>query len=278
MYVSMIELMKDAYKNHYCIPATAVENEHTVRACIMAAEEKNSPIILISLFKTNPDICEFGRIVKDIAMKSKVPVAMCQDHGGTYEEAMWAIHAGFTDIMVDRSTLPFEENAAQVKELVKAAHAVGMGVEAELGHVVIGDDGLGVFTIPSEAKKFVEETGVDALAVSIGTTHGQYKGTPHLKFDLLKELTDTLDLPLVLHGGSGTGDENLKKASTMGIAKLNLSNDLKRSAIRKLTSNPDLMGMGAYQMYPLLTEGYKEEVMRYMDITGSTGKADNFKF
>ena len=99
-----------------------------------------------------------------------------------------------------------------------------------------------------------------------------------MKFDLLKELTDTLDLPLVLHGGSGTGDENLKKASTMGIAKLNLSNDLKRSAIRKLTSNPDLMGMGAYQMYPLLTEGYKEEVMRYMDITGSTGKADNFKF
>ena len=267
MYVSMIELMKDADKNHYCIPATAVENEHTVRACIMAAEEKNYP-----------DICEFGRIVKDIAMKSKVPVAMCQDHGGTYEEAMWAIHAGFTDIMVDRSTLPFEENAAQVKELVKAAHAVGMGVEAELGHVGMGDDGLGVFTIPSEAKKFVEETGVDALAVSIGTTHGQYKGTPHLKFDLLKELTDTLDLPLVLHGGSGTGDENLKKASTMGIAKLNLSNDLKRSAIRKLTSNPDLMGMGAYQMYPLLTEGYKEEVMRYMDITGSTGKADNFKF
>lgn len=277
MYVSMIKLMKDAVRNHYCILGCAVENEHTVRACIMAAEEKNSPIILISLYKVNPDICLFGRIVEYMARKAKVPVAMCQDHGGTYREAMWAIHAGFTDIMVDRSTLPFEENVAQVKELVKAAHAVDMGVEAELGHVGVGDDGLGVFTIPSEAKKFVEETGVDALAISIGTTHGQYKGTPHLEFKLLDELRKTLNIPLVLHGGSGTGEENLRKASAMGIAKLNLSNDLKRSAIRKLISNNDLMGMGAYQMYPLLTQGYKEEVMRYMDITGSTGKADNFK-
>ena len=135
MYISMIELMKKAREGHYCVPAIAVENEHSVRAAIQAAEEKKSPLIMIALYKVNPDIHYFGRIVEDLAIRAKVPVAMCQDHGGTYAEAMWAIRAGFTDVMVDRSTLPFEENIAQVSEIVKVAHAVGVGVEAELGHV-----------------------------------------------------------------------------------------------------------------------------------------------
>ena len=273
----MINLMKDAKKNHYCIPACAVENEHTVRAVLQAAEEKNAPIILISLYKVNPDIMLFGRIVNDMALRSSVPVALCQDHGGTFAEAMWAVHAGFSDLMVDRSALPYEENMMQVKEIVKVAHACNMGVEAELGHVGVETVDTSVFTRPDEAVKFVTETGVDALAVAIGTTHGVYKGTPHLEFDLLKELADKVPVPLVLHGGSGTGEENLRKASQMGITKLNLSNDLKKGAIKALTSQEDLYGMGAYRMYQKLTEGTRDVVEHYLDVTGATGKADNFR-
>ena len=276
MYISMIELMKKAREGHYCVPAIAVENEHSVRAAIQAAEEKKSPLIMIALYKVNPDIHYFGRIVEDLAIRAKVPVAMCQDHGGTYAEAMWAIRAGFTDVMVDRSTLPFEENIAQVSEIVKVAHAVGVGVEAELGHVGMANqyetDGTGGFTVPEEAIEFVERTGVDALAVAIGTAHGVYSGVPKLQFDLLAELREKVPVPLVLHGGSGTGDENLKKACQMGICKLNISNDLKRGAIANLNEKCK-DGMGAYALYPLLYEGYKNVAAHYMTLCGSEGKA-----
>ena len=276
MYISMIELMKKAREGHYCVPAIAVENEHSVRAAIQAAEEKKSPLIMIALYKVNPDIHYFGRIVEDLAIRATVPVAMCQDHGGTYAEAMWAIRAGFTDVMVDRSTLPFEENIAQVSEIVKVAHAVGVGVEAELGHVGMANqyetDGTGGFTVPEEAIEFVERTGVDALAVAIGTAHGVYSGVPKLQFDLLAELREKGPVPLVLPGGSGTGDENLKKACQMGICKLNISNDLKRGAIANLNEKCK-DGMGAYAMYPLLYEGYKNVAAHYMTLCGSEGKA-----
>lgn len=276
MLISMIELMKKAREGHYCVPAIAVENEHSVRAAIKAAEEKRSPLIMISLFKVNPDICYFGRIVTDLAIRAGVPVAMCQDHGGTYEEAIWAIRAGFTDVMADRSTLPFEENIAQVSEIVRIAHAVGVGVEAELGHVGIATnyevDGTSGFTVPAEAVEYVERTGVDALAVAIGTAHGVYKGVPKLQFELLRELREKVPVPLVLHGGSGTGEENLKRACRMGICKLNISNDLKRGAIGNLNENCK-DGMGAYAMYPPLFEGYKNVAAGYMDLCGSAGKA-----
>ena len=276
MLISMIELMKKAREGHYCVPAIAVENEHSVRAAIKAAEEKRSPLIMISLFKVNPDICYFGRIVTDLAIRAGVPVAMCQDHGGTYEEAIWAIRAGFTDVMADRSTLSFEENIAQVSEIVRIAHAVGVGVEAELGHVGIATnyevDGTSGFTVPAEAVEYVERTGVDALAVAIGTAHGVYKGGPKLQFELLRELREKVPVPLVLHGGSGTGEENLKRACRMGICKLNISNDLKRGAIGNLNENCK-DGMGAYAMYPLLFEGYKNVAAGYMDLCGSAGKA-----
>lgn len=279
MYTSMINLMKDAKRNGYCIPACAVENEHSVRAVLNAAEEKDSPVILISLYKVNPDINMWGRIVEDMALRASVPVALCQDHGATYEEAMRAIHAGFTDVMVDRSALPFDENAAQVAEIVKAAHACGVGVEAELGHVGVGTVDDGLYTEPDQAVRFCEMTGCDALAVAIGTTHGVYKnGNPHLEYGLLEELNEKVPVPLVLHGGSGTGDEALAKAGSLGITKLNISNDLKRGAISELVSLDDeLMGMGAYQMYPRLTKGYQDVAAHYMDVTGSTGKAANFR-
>ena len=157
-----------------------------------------------------------------MADKANVPVAINLDHGATYEDAIDAIAAGFTSIMVDRSSLPYEENVAQVKELVKVAHATGVSVEAELGHVGQGDnyavDGKQALTDPAEAKKYIEETGIDMLAVAVGTAHGEYIGTPHIDFDRLAAIKEAVgqDFPLVLHGGSGSGDENLAKACTMG--------------------------------------------------------------
>jgi len=277
MLVSMIDLMKKAREEGYCVPAPAVENEHSVRACIEAAEQAHSPVIMISLFKVNPDITTFGHLVQEMAMKAKVPVAMCQDHGASFEEAVWAIRAGFTDVMADRSTLSFEENVAQVKEIVRVAHAVGVGVEAELGHVGLATnyehDGYHGLTVPEEAVRFVAETGIDALAVAIGTAHGTYKGVPELRFELLKELRSKISVPLVLHGGSGTGDENLRRAGAEGICKLNISNDLKKGAISALTSQEDLMGMGAYRMYAKLAEGYRNTLLHYINVCGSANKA-----
>ena len=271
MLVSMKETMAIAKKEHYCIPGVAVENEILVRAAIAAAEEKNSPIILISTFKANSDICYFGRIVSDLAARTHVPVSICQDHGATLEQAMWAIRAGYTDVMVDRSKLPYEDNVREVKEIVRLAHMVGVGVEAELGHVGIAAnyeiDGNTGLTDPEEAVRFVEETGVDTLAVAVGTAHGVYKGEPHIRFELLEELNKKLSVPLVLHGGSGTGDDNLSRAAKCGACKLNLSNDLKRAVIDATAPLENV-----YALWPTVFKAYKEIVMHYMDVCGSTNR------
>jgi fructose-bisphosphate aldolase class II len=274
MYVSMKETMNAALKGCYGIPAIAVENEHAVRAAIAAAEEKKSPIILIGMSHANPEICYHGRLIQDLAYRANVPVSMCLDHSATFEQAIWGIRAGYSDIMVDRSTLSYEDNVREVKELVRIAHVVNVGVEAELGHVGTGIDynseaGL---TDPDEAVRFVEETGVDALAVAVGTAHGKYKGTPKIHFDLLEKLKSKLSVPMVLHGGSGTGDENLSKACKLGICKINVSNDLKKAMVDHLNAQ-DLTSWGLYRMYEFMAEAFKKKVIEYLDICGCAGKA-----
>lgn len=277
MLVSMKEMMKLAKKEGFAIPAPGAGNEHALRACLDAAEETKSPLIILVNYFANPDICFYGRIATDMAKEASVPVSIILDHGADYEHAIWAIRAGFTDIMVDRSSFPYEENITQVKELVKIAHAVGVGVEAELGHVGSGDnyavDGNTAFTIPEEAVDFVKRTNVDTLAVAIGTAHGVYKGTPKLNFELLKELVAKIPVPLVLHGGSGTGAENIAKACRLGICKVNIANGLYRSSINALVEH-DSSGGSAYAMYPTLAKGYKNKVLEYIDICGSKNKAD----
>lgn len=280
MLMTMKQLLDHAMENGYAIAAPNVDNEHNLRAAIEAAEEMNSPIILGVPFCSNPQIEYFGRLIQDLAIRSHVPIAVNLDHGASFEECVRAIRAGFTSIMVDRSTLSYEENAEQVKELVKIAHAVNVSVEAELGHVGSGDnydvDGKTAFTVPEEAVRFVEETGVDCLAVAIGTAHGVYKGTPMIHFDLLKELREKVPVPLVLHGGSGTGEENLARAAREGICKVNLSNDLRRAAIDELLKQ-DLSGNGVYGMYRYLAKGYKDKVKYYIEILGSKDRASEFR-
>lgn len=281
MLISMKYTLKEAREKGYCIPALGIGNEHNLRACLDAAEEKKSPVILLVMYGNNPDIEYFGRIATDLARRAAIPVSIILDHGAKYEHVVSAIRAGFTDVMLDCSSLPYAENVARVKEVVKVAHAVGVGVEAELGHVGSGSagtemhgEGVGdsVFTVPAEAVDFVAETEVDALAVSIGTAHGAYKGTPKLQFDLLRQLREKVPVPLVLHGGSGTGDDNLMKACKMGICKLNIAYDLYRGGIDNLLAH-DVTGNGAYGLYGLLAQGMKDAAEHAMEICGSVGRA-----
>jgi fructose-bisphosphate aldolase class II len=277
MLIDMKSILIDAQKRKYGVAAPNAWNEDSIRAAILAAEQEKSPII-IALYPVMADIFEFGQLAVEMAKKAAVPVAVHLDHGQELAQVVKAIRAGFTSVMVDRSTLPFDENAAAVKEIVKFAHSVGVTVEAELGHVGQGcdytetkDQGL---TDPNEAIQFVEMTGVDCLAVAVGTSHGVYKGKPELQFELLRKLNKRVDVPLVLHGCSGTGDDNLKTAIEHGITKLNLYTDLdmagydafqesiKKQKISKVTEACSLM-----------FKGYTDKLAHYIELFGSTSKA-----
>ena len=281
MLVSMKEICKIAKENHFGVPALGVNNEHNIRCAVEAAEEAKSPLIILVTYGAHPDFDYFGRTCAEIGDKASVPVATILDHGRDYQKCVYAIKAGLTDIMLDKSAEPYDVNVAEVKEVVKMAHANGMGVEAELGHVGSGAnyavDGYTALTDPDEAVRFVEETGVDFLAVAIGTAHGAYKGTPEIRFNLLEEIASKVSVPLVMHGGSGSGDENIAKACKMGICKVNVANDLYKGEVEALKA-ANTEGNGAYMIYEYLSAGYKKVAKHYFDICGSTGKADLYSY
>lgn len=276
MLVAMSEIMKRAREGGYGVPAIAAVDELSCRACVEAAEEMNSPLIMLCGDGHNKDMNYFGKILNDFAIKASVPVALILDHSDTFEAAIHGIRAGFNTIMVDRSKLPYEQNVAQVKELVRIAHAAGIEVEAELGHVGVGAnyavDGSSALTVPAEAVAFVEETGIDCLAVAIGSAHGVYKGEPKLRFDLLEELAKVVPVPLVLHGGSGTGDDNLALACQKGISKVNIANDVFTAAYEEVQA-AGMEGNAIYGLFPTLASGYKKKAMHFMEVFGSKGKA-----
>ena len=239
----MHEILNKANREGYAVAAPNVFNMETIKAALEAAVEERSPIILnfAERVEMYTDIYEFGHMAKIIADKYPIPVAVNLDHGETFETCIKAINANFTSIMIDRSTKSFEDNVRETKEMVKIAHAAGISVEAELGHVGIGtnyeEDGLENLTDPYIAAEFVLETGVDALAVAIGTAHGLYKGTPKIDFTRLKQIKEKTCIPLVLHGGSFTGDKQLVKACQTGINKVNIGTELDMSAAEGLLIN-----------------------------------------
>lgn len=279
MLVTMAEILKKAQKGGYGVTAPNINNEDTLRAAIEAAEELQAPMILDVGYSANPDIVFFGRMCEALAKESSVPVCINQDHGSTFESAIWCIRAGFTSIMVDRSAKDYETNVSEVAELTRIAHAVNVSVEAELGHVGQGAhydvDRDAALTDPSLAKDFVERTKIDCLAVAVGTAHGEYKGVPYLDFELLKKLRNAVSVPLVLHGGSGTGDENLKKATQNGICKVNLATDLYKSGAARWNENGGQSGscVNASVGYQFIKEGYKEMLMHYIKLFDQAGKA-----
>ncbi len=291
MLEPMKDLLEEAKRGGYAVPAPNVFDKESVEAAFNAAEELNSPVILDVGYAMG--IEETGEIAKYYGgCHPRIPWALNLDHGGPFEHVILAIRSGYSSVMVDRSTLPFEENVAQTADVVRIAHAVGVTVEAELGHVGQGieyeatrDAGL---TRPEEAAEFVERTGVDCLAVAVGTSHGVYKGTPHLEFDLLATLASELDIPLVLHGGSGTGDENLHRAVITGIQKVNLYTDLgeawlqalkREIAIHEGTAEElteDEFKNAKKKITQLMEDscrnGYQAKLMHYMKLFESAGR------
>lgn len=276
MLVTMKEILQHANQGGYGVIAPNVGRELDARAALEAAEEKQAPIIL-DVFYTDPaDFQFFGSYVTRLADMARVPVAVQLDHGGAFAQGINAIRAGFTSIMVDRSSAPYEQNVAEVADMVRIAHSIGVSVEAELGHVGQGShyevDGTAALTDPQQAKAYIEQTGVDALAVAIGTAHGFYSGTPHLDFDRLVAIKEATGHPLVLHGGSGTGDENLRKACQLGINKVNIGGELIRAAYDAIQQT-DLSGNHVYGLFNVISAGFKGRVKELIDLFGSAGKA-----
>lgn len=277
MLTDMKSILLNAKKNRYGVAAADVWSESSIKAVIEAAENEKAPAI-IAIYPAIADILEVGKIAVDLANKSNIPLAVHLDHGTTFEQAVQSVKAGLTSVMVDRSTLPFEDNVREVKEIVKLAHAVGVTVEAELGHVGQGFEyeqtKNTALTDPKQAVEFVKKTGVDCLAVAVGTSHGVYKGKPELHFDLLETLRNVLDVPLVLHGCSGTGDENLKKAVEFGITKLNLYTDLDMAGLEMFKNySRDHDNFKIIDASKIIFKGYTEKLQYYMRLFGSSNKS-----
>lgn len=238
MLVTTKQMFEEAKKKGYAIPAPDFWDSCSCKAYLETAEELGQPCVL-SYAQVHKDMMclkEAYTIGKFFAEKVSVPVALHLDHGQDVETCKRAIDLGFTSVMIDASSETYEVNVSRTKEVVDYAHAKGVVVEAELGHVGTGetyssDNNDSIYTEVDMAKKFVEETGVDSLAVSIGTAHGKYKGTPVIDFDRLHELRDAIPVPLVLHGGSGSGEKNLERCATEGITKINVFTDFTVAAL-----------------------------------------------
>ncbi len=243
MLITGKEMLEVAKKHHFAVPAFNAGSGQLLPAIMDACKEEKAPFIMA----IHPDELSFlrdsfiGQVMAEINA-TELPVALHLDHGANIDQVLHAIQLGFSSVMIDGSSLPFEENVKQTQEVVKIAHAVGVSVEAELG--TIGDTGNNVeggvseiiYTDPEKAKEFVERTGVDSLAVAIGTAHGLYPKNmkPKLRLDILKEITQVVDVPLVLHGGSSNPDEEISKAVEIGVSKINISSDIKISFTEKL--------------------------------------------
>lgn len=280
MLVSMHEILNKANREGYAVIAPNVFNLETIRAAVEAAMEERSPIILDygEGVERYTDIYEFGYLTQFVAAKYPIPVAVNYDHGTTFEACIKAIRANFTSIMIDRSTKSFEENVKETREIVRIAHAAGISVEAELGHVGIGsnyeEEGQKNFTDPDIAAEYVKATEIDALAVAIGTAHGLYTGIPKIDFTRLEEIKRKTAIPLVMHGGSFTGDDQLSKACRMGINKINIGTELDVDAIDAMMSDSKniVKGWELPQRLMFAKESFKNKVRHYIKVFGSNNK------
>lgn len=283
MLVTGKEILLDAQKNGYAVGAFNVNNMEIVQAIIEAAEETNSPVILQASqggisYAGVEYIAALGKLA---GRNAKVPVALHLDHGTDFEQIIQCIRHGFTSVMIDASKYPLEENIKLTKEIVRIAHAAGVSVEAELGKIggteddVTVDERDATFTDPAEAKRFVDETGVDFLAIAVGTAHGVYQGEPKLDYDRIKTIRETVDVPLVLHGSSGVPEQAIRKAVPLGISKINIDTDLRikfsEGVKNLLKENPD--EIDPRKILKPAKAGMKEKIIEKMNIFGSAGKA-----
>lgn len=239
--VSLKEILS-LQKEKGAVGAFSTYDLFSAQGIIAGAEKVNMPVILMigSAVLSKPGNEEIGAIMVKLAKEAKVPAAVFLDHSKTFELCMKAIQIGFSAVMIDGSYLPFEENVALTKKVVEAAHAVGVSVEAEIGALAGIEDGEAVadakVTNPKDAAEFAKLTNVDALALSIGNAHGLYKGVPHLHYEVLEETAKLIDTPLVLHGGTGLSKEQFAKCIDLGVKKVNIGTEIKRSFMDTFTA------------------------------------------
>ena len=281
--VHMGDMLRHAYENRYAVAAFDVVSLDFISGIIAAAEEKQAPII-ISLAESHFDYFDFELLMSAVvraARRTSVPVAIHLDHGESLDSAITGINLGCTGVMVDASNLPLEDNIRHTKAVVQMAHACGIPVEGELGYVpgVEGEDaerhpGDVVYTTVAEAEAYVDATGIDFLAVSIGTVHGRMKGEPKLDFDRLAEINQALQIPLVIHGGTGLSDEQFRELIDKGVSKINYYTALADAAGHCIHDNARTQGAAGYtSLVKGISDAIRQEAARCIDIWGSAGKA-----
>lgn len=287
MLYNMKDLLKVANEHKFAVPAFNISSFDMLKSIMEEVERLECPVIL----EIHPDEIEylgnnFVSIVRAYALNSKVPVVIHLDHGSTLFDVTRAIRNGYTSVMIDASTQSFEDNISITKQIVELAHNVDVSVEAELG--TIGNNGSSeggtdeiIYTDPNQAEYFVKETNIDTLAVAIGTSHGLYpKGKkPELNIELLKEINSRLSIPIVLHGGSGNPDEEVRESVLYGVGKVNLSSDLK-SVFFEQVRQTLIDNKNMYEPNEVYTEANKKlkKVVEYkMNLLNTVGKAKLYK-
>ena len=279
--VTSKQMLLDAQKGGYAIGAFNAENMEMVKAIIKAAEELKAPVMI----QTTPSTVKYASLEMFVGMvaaearSASVPVCLHLDHGSSFELAVQAIKEGYTSVMIDGSKLPFEENIDVSARVVSVAHPNNIPVEAELGKVGGKEDDheavADTNTDPMEAKEFVEKTGIDSLAVAIGTAHGFYVGTPVLDKERLSEIREVVDIPLVLHGASGLSDEDVMDCVKRGICKVNFATELRAAyskAVRETLEDEKVFDPKAYGKAGIAA--VRELVMARMKVCGCDGKAE----
>lgn len=281
MLVNMNDVLLPAKRGQYAVGFFNAVNMEMARAIIETAEELRSPVMVgtAEILLPAMSLEHVAEYLLPMARKASVPVCVHYDHGLTFEKCMEALHLGFTSVMYDCSTADYETNIANVSEMTRICHAMGVTVEGELGHVGDNegagrlDDPSAYFTDPDVAKGFVARTGVDSLAVAVGNAHGDYKFPPKLDFDRISVISEGTDLPLVLHGGSGLADNDFREAIRRGICKVNIFTDIDKAGKRGVergiaAGEKTMMGLIPYEI-----DEMKQVVREKMTLFGSVGKA-----
>ena len=285
MLVNMNEVLLPAKKNHYAVGLFNAVNLELARGIISAAEAAQAPVIMGTAEVLLPygPLEEVSYYLIPMAKKAKVPVVIHLDHGLNHDTCIRALELGFSSVMYDCSADPYEENVKKVKEMADIAHSYGATIEGELGHV--GDnDGSGeedphgsdpsqFFTDPKMAKDYVDRTGVDTLAIAVGNAHGAYKLPPKLDFERIRTIARTVEVPLVLHGGSGLTDRDFRQAIRDGISKVNIFTDINVAAVKAEFKHFTDMDKGLIDLIPAAVEAVKQETMKKMKLFGCDGKA-----
>lgn len=272
-------MLRQAAARGYAVAAFNVYDLATFRAAVAAARRRKAPVILalgeryFHLMRPRTAVALLRSLLEEEgAAEEGLAIGLHLDHAASPEHCLEAIEAGFSSVMIDASHLPFEENVRVTKVVVAAAHARGAGVEAELGGIAAGEashefsSGTEALTDPEQAAAFVAATGVDALAVSVGTVHGLYRGEPHIDLPRLAAIRARVDVPLVLHGGSGTPADLLKAAIARGVAKVNVNTEISLAAVRRIAGTVAERPKAHLSELTVVAEGAAQEVMEaYID-------------